>query len=93
MNVRDTPGLVKPVFGDEIMVSFLVKKTEQGNQDPVVRIGFVDALRKQMVADIVVTPTTARALVKMLQGTLDKLDSAAKGKMPVKKQEETTYIG
>ncbi|MBR9679843.1 MAG: hypothetical protein GOU99_02220 [Candidatus Altiarchaeota archaeon] len=93
MNVRDTPGLVRPVFGDEVMVSFLVKKTKEGNQDPVVRIGFVDALRKQMVADVVITPATARALVKMMQGTLDKLDGAIKGKLPVKKQDETTYIG
>jgi len=85
---------VKPVFGDEVFVSFTLKKSKDGKRkDVVIRLSFVDSMRKEVVADVVVTPVTAEAMIKILQGTLKKVDEVMEGKEVKRKEESATYIG
>ena len=91
---------VSAVFGDEVMVSFMLKKSRDGDEkDGMIRIAFMDTARKEVISDVILSPITAKALGKMLLGATQKLDDALAGKKieglrpAVKKQEETTYIG
>ncbi len=88
------------VFGDEVMVSFMLKKSRESEEkDGMIRIAFLDTSRKEVVSDVVLSPITAKALGRMLLGATRKLEDALAGKKieglrpQVKKQEETTYIG
>jgi len=90
------PSQIKtlPIFGDEVFVSFTLKKTKDGKRkDVVIRLSFFDSMRKEIVADIIISPVTAEALVKILQGTLKKVDEVMKGKGIKRDEESTTYIG
>ena len=90
------PSKEKPVFADDIMISFIVKKEKDGGaKDAMVRISFVDSLRKEIISDVVISPITARALVQVLSKTNEKLKDSVSGKYQVKKspEAETTYIG
>ncbi len=81
------------IFADEVMVSFSVKTGKDGSRkDPVVRLGFVDAMKKMVVAEVVVTPTTAHALAHIIEGTLKKIEETKSGKT-TKREEGTSYIG
>ena len=93
--MKITQSKVKPVFGDEVFVSFTVKKSKDGSRkDVVIRMSFVDSMRKEVIADVVVSPVTAEALSKILEGTLKKVDEVMQGKKEIKKEEESTfYIG
>ena len=87
------------VFGDEVMISFVLKKSRDGKEkDGMVRVAFVDTSRKQIVADVVMSPITAKALSEILKGATQKLDDVLAGKRvrglkPTRQQQETTYIG
>jgi len=85
----------KPTFADEVMVSFVIKRTKDNSErDAVVRLSFVDSMRKEIVSDIVVSPITAKAMITILQKTAEKLESVMAGKIERrKKEDETTYIG
>lgn len=91
---------VSAVFGDEVLVSFMLKKSRENDEkDGLIRIAFLDTARKEIVADVVLSPITAKTFGKMLLGATDKLKDALAGKKiegmkpTKKKQEETTYIG
>ena len=88
----------KPTFADEVMVSFVIKRTKDNSEkDAVVRLSFVDSLRKEIVSDIVVSPITAKAMITILQKTAEKLELVLSGKIGKferkPKMDETTYIG
>ena len=91
---------VNAVFGDEVMVSFMLKKARESEEkDGMIRVSFLDTSRKEIVADVVLSPITSKALGNMLLGATKKLEDALAGKRveglkpAVQKQEETTYIG
>jgi len=82
-----------PVFADEVMVSFTIKRSKDGRRkDGVVRRSFIDSMKKTVISEVVVSPVTADALSRVLGKTLEKLDGALKGEMK-KKEDTTTYIG
>ena len=93
--MKPLPSKTQPIFGDEVFVSFTLKKSKDGSRkDVVVRLSFVDSMRKEVVADIVLSPVTAEALAKILENTLKKIDEVMQGKQEIKKEEESTfYIG
>ncbi|RLG45997.1 MAG: hypothetical protein DRO00_00225 [Thermoproteota archaeon] len=100
IQIRETPSTITPVFADEAMVGISIKAVSRDGdvkKEGVVRLGFVDVLRGQMVAEIVLLPETARALYNALGATLKKLDEELKSKeipKPAKKGEiSTEYIG
>jgi hypothetical protein len=83
-----------PVFADEVMISFTIKRSKDGSRkDSVVRMSFIDSMRKVVISEVVVSPVTADALSKVLGKTLEKLEGAMKGEMTMKKEDTTTYIG
>ena len=91
---------VSAVFGDEVMISFMLKKSRNTDEkDGMIRIAFLDTARREVVADVVLSPITAKALGSMVLGATQKLEDALAGKKveglkpAIKKQEETTYIG
>ncbi|HDR53318.1 MAG TPA: hypothetical protein ENN60_01415 [archaeon] len=91
---------VTPIFGDDVLVSMMVKKSRDGKKkDGLIRVCFLDSARKEIVADVVMSPLTAEAMGNILMGSIKKLDDIMAGKKvdfpkpPVKKQDETTYIG
>ena len=87
------PSKEIPIFADEIMVSFSIKREKTGNRkDAMIRMSFIDSMKKSVISEIVISPITADALSRILVKTLEKLDGAMKGQ--VKKVEDTTtYIG
>lgn len=83
-----------PVFADEVMVSFTIKRSKDGPmKNAVVRMSFIDSMKKTVISEIVVAPVTADALSRVLQKTMEKLDGAMKGEIKKRTDEETTYIG
>ncbi len=100
IQIRETPSTVTPVFADEAMVGISIKAvSKEGDvkKEGVVRLGFIDVLRGQMVAEIVLLPETAKALHRALEATLKKLDEELKSKEIPKPVKEggisTEYIG
>lgn len=76
------------------MVSFTIKKNKDGSEkNAVVRMSFVDSMKKAVISEVVVTPITADALSKVLHKTMEKLDEAMKGEIKKRVEEQTTYIG
>jgi hypothetical protein len=87
------PSREIPIFADEIMVSFTIKREKTGSRkDAMVRMSFIDSMKKSVISEIVVSPITADALSKILVKTLEKLDGAMKGQIK-KVDDTTTYIG
>ena len=87
------PSKVKPVFADDVVVSFIVKRSKDGKRvDSAIRLSFIDSMRKEVIAEVVISPVTADALSKILEGSLKRLDQAVEGKTR-KREETTTYIG
>ena len=92
--IKVSQSKTPPIFADEVMVSFVVKRDKEGKRkEGVVRLSFIDTMRKEVISDIVLTPVTAQALMKILENSLKKLDNALKGKLEKKEEEATTYIG
>jgi len=95
-----TPSTVKPLFADEVMLGTMVKsiKGKDGvKKDGMVKLCFIDMIRKQILVEVVITPITAEALSNLLNDKLKELDKELKSKkMPekpiVKKEEVTGYI-
>jgi len=91
-----------PLFADEVIVGTMVKavKTrEELKKDGYIRLGFVDMTKRQVFSEIVLSPLTAKALIKILDENLKKLDIELKSKelpkqpIETKKTTELTYIG
>ena len=92
--MRGYSSKVKPVFAYEVVVSFAVKSSKDGKRkDAAIRLSFLDTMRKEIVADVVISPVTAEALKKILEGSLEKLDKVVKGQMKKKMEDTTSYIG
>jgi hypothetical protein len=90
---RQFPSKSEPIFADEVMVSFTIKKSKDGkNKDAAVRLSFIDSMRKTVISEIVVTPVTADALRQIIGKTMEKLEGVMEGKIE-RKEETTTYIG
>jgi uncharacterized protein (UPF0264 family) len=89
------PSRTKPTFADEVMVSFVIKNSKDSKKkDAVVRMGFVDSLRREIVSDVVVSPVTAEAMISILQATVKKMNDSLEGKVEKKAAEESAnYIG
>ncbi len=87
---------VKPevLYADDVVVSFAVRQGKKNTREKeaIIRLSFVDSLRKEVVAEIALLPLTARALVEVLQKTLEKLQRTLEGKEETKKKEDTSYI-
>ncbi|MBR9680543.1 MAG: hypothetical protein GOU98_01810 [Candidatus Altiarchaeota archaeon] len=85
----------KPVFADEVMVSFVIKRNKDGTKkDAAVRLSFIDSMKKASISEVVISPVTAEAFAEVLTKTSMKLTEALEGKLPKKKTEEAaTYIG
>ena len=91
-----------PMFADEVVVGMMVKAVKRGEEikkDAYIRLGFVDMTKRQVFSEIVLSPLTAHALVRILEENLKKLEeelsSKEMPKQPVttRKTEELTYIG
>lgn len=103
LQLNNMPSSVTPIFADEVMVGTMVKANKESNdvrKEGQVRLNFIDMMRRQSVAEIVISPITARNLVRILQENLSKLEVDLKSKELPKQQkmeEKTTdtisYIG
>jgi len=94
-----------PVFADEAQVVAFMKgnkdKKARFKKDGFVRLTFMDIHRRQTVADVVISPITAEAVMGIMANQLAELDKALKSKkMPKSKKvpvsrttEEQRYIG
>jgi hypothetical protein len=100
--LKGTPTSIKPMFADEVMVSVGMKavKDEKGKikKEGVVRIGFIDMVRGQLLGEFILTPITANAFLRVLSANLKKLDEELKSEKlpekPIIKEEGTiSYIG
>jgi len=97
--VKWTPSTVKPLFADEVMLGIMVKSTKGKDgvrKEGMVRLGFIDMVRGQAVAEIVITPITAEGLSKLLNDKLKELDKELKSKKmpekPIVKEDVTGYV-
>jgi len=94
IQLNNMPLQIAPTFADEVMVGTVVKAAKEGND-----VNFIDMFRRQSVADIVISPITARNLVKILQDNVTNLETELKSKeLPKQKIEEKSteslsYIG
>ena len=91
-----------PLFADEVIVGTMIKAVRDSKgikKDAYIRLGFVDMAKRQIFTEIILSPLTAKALIKILNENLNKLDeelaSKELPKQPIrtKKTEELTYIG
>jgi len=104
VQIRGIPAMVKPLFADEVMLAVTLKaskeKDEKGRikKEGHVRLGFIDAMKGQMIAEVVLSSMTAKALLKILDENLEKLDKELESEEPPKeivattKTEEIGYI-
>lgn len=78
------------------MVGVTVKaskeKDEKGRieKEGHVRLGFIDMMKGQMIAEVVLSSMTAKALLKILADNLKKLDEELKSKEPPKQVKVAT---
>ncbi len=103
IQLNNIPASVVPTFADEVMVGTLVKATKQGHdvvKEGHVRLNFIDMMRRQSVSEIVISPVTARSLVKILEDNVSKLEAELKSKelpkqpkLEEKSTESISYIG
>jgi hypothetical protein len=91
-----------PVFADEVVVGRVIKAVKEGEEikkDGYIRIGFIDMTKGQIFSEIVLSPLTAKAMIKILNENLAALEEEMKSKelpkkpLEAKKTEELTYIG
>ncbi len=100
VQIRGTAAIVKPLFADEVMLGITVKatKTEDGviKKEGLIRLSFLDVVRGQLLSEVVITPTTAKSLAKILNNDLKRMDKELKSKKlpekPLVKEETTGYI-
>jgi len=105
IQIRGAPAIIKPLFADEVMVGITLKASKERNEkgkiekEGHVKLGFIDTVRGQFVAEVVISPMTAKGLMKILGDNLKKLDEELKsGELPkIAKTAATTealgYIG
>jgi hypothetical protein len=103
IQLNNMPTYVVPIFADEVMVGTLVKAVKEGNdvrKEGQVRLNFIDMFRRQSVAEIVISPITARNLVRILEENLNKLEADLKSsELPPQQKieggstENISYIG
>lgn len=95
-------AVAKPLFADEVVVGRVVKAVKEGEEvkkDGYIRIGFIDMTKRQVFSEIVLSPLTAKAMIKILGENITALEEEMKSKeLPKKpieasKTEELTYIG
>jgi len=104
IQIRSAPAVVKPLFADEVMVGVSIKaskdRDEKGRieKEGHIRLGFIDVMKGQMITEVVLSPMTAKALLKVLGDNLKKLDEELKSGEPPKEvtpkvtTEELGYI-
>ncbi len=83
IQLNNLPASIIPTFADEVMVGTMVKANKEGNEvrkEGQVRLNFIDMVRRQSVAEIVISPITARNLVRILEENLNKLEFELKSK-------------
>lgn len=92
----------KPMFADEVIVGTMIKAMKQKDEvtkEAHVRLGFIDMTKREIFDEVILSPMTAKALVKILSENLSKLDEQMASKeipkqpIQTKKTEELTYIG
>ena len=96
---------VKPLFADRVIVVTLLqsskKKDETGKirKEGHIKICFVDAMKNQIITEVVTSLMTAKDLTKILDDNIKKLDEELKSGEPPKMPKITTtteaprYIG
>ena len=105
IQIKSQPASVKPLFADEVSISIGLKASKQRNEKGIIekegyiRLGFIDTLKGQFIAEIVLGPMTAKSLVKILDNSIKNLDTELKSGEPPKIPEIKTttetpgYIG
>lgn len=93
-----------PLFADEVMLGVTLKASKEKDEtgrikkEGHVRLGFIDVMRGQMIAEVVLSSMTAKALLEILDKNLKKLDEELKSGEPPKEivatatTEEPGYI-
>lgn len=90
IQIRGTPAMVKPLFADEVVLGVTLKASKERDEkgriekEGHVRFGFVDVMRGQIIAEVVLSSMTAKALLKILGDNLKKLDDELKSEEPPK---------
>jgi len=91
-----------PLFADEVAVLKGVKAIKEGNKvkkEGFIRLGFIDMVKKEVFVEIVLMPSTVRALIELLKRNLEELEKELENKeinLPksdVSKTGNLTYIG
>ncbi len=92
----------KPIFADEVIVVTPMKAVKRGKRtekEGHVVLFFVDMLLKRAIAQIVLSPSTARSLKEVLDRVLKNYEKELKRKGKAKKkrsegevQQKTKYI-
>jgi hypothetical protein len=89
---------VKPVYADEVVVAHTVKagmdQAKKISKEGHIHLVFIDMTTQKPVDKVVISPITARGLVKALAESLVKIDKELKSKkLSSKPTEETSpYI-
>lgn len=85
---------IKPEYADEIMVAHTVKagKDEKGKirKEGHMHLIFLDMTTQKPVSKVVISPITARGLVKALSESVQKLEKELNAKGLPKKAHEAT---
>ena len=92
-----------PWFADEVAVLKGVKAIKEGNKvrkEGFIRLGFIDMVKREVFAEIVLMPSTVKALIELLKRNLEELEKELESneiKLPkatkISKTEDLTYIG
>jgi len=86
----------KPIYADEIGVSIRLKavkneKTGTVEKDGMIGIMFIDATKRQVVGEFVVSKITAKGFYSILSDSIQKLEKElASSEMPKQPEVKTT---
>lgn len=89
---------IRPVYADEVVVAHTVKagtdQTKKVSKEGHIHLVFIDMTTQKPVDKVVLSPITARGLLKALTESLVKIDRELKSKkLSAKPREETSpYI-
>ncbi len=91
-----------PYFADEVVVGSVVKAVSRGRpskKEAYLRLGFVDMIKKQVFVEVTISLSTGKALAKLLEETVKKLEAELeketeeKPKVIARSTRELEYIG
>jgi len=85
-------SFVRPLYADEIVVAHTIKTGKDDNgkiiKEGHLHLVFIDMTTQRPIEKVVISPVTAKGLIKALEDSVEKLDVELKSRKVSKKEPE-----